>query len=209
MRTIEEIYWAGNNFELNMSYGTLRDYQWKRLMDALWSSTLLQGPLAKRFVPNQPAPDMTGVRYPAPTDTYSQHGILALGDGHVGLDVLVTRSLFECISISIPTGMFAVDPFGSEPDVLRTDEFKISTAYEQYKEVALQCYQIVPFELASIGWNRECQILTELEIDADKRQILLDLGNFFATQDTLRKLELDVNGLQPVLDSLYWMPPKQ
>lgn len=208
MRTIEDIYWAGNNFELNLSYGTLRDYQWKRLLDALWSSTILHGPLAKRYIPNQPAPDMAAVRYPTPTDTYSQHGVLVVGESQVGLDVLVTRSLFECISISIPTGMFAIDPLGSEPDVLRTDEIKITSAYEQYKAVALQIHQVVPFELASIGWNRECQIVTELEADADKRQVLLDLGNFLVTEDTLRKLNLDVDSLESLENGLYWMPPK-
>lgn len=209
MRTMEEIYWAGNNFELNMSYGTLRDYQWKRLLDALWSASVLRGPLAKRFVPDQPAPDMAGPRYPAPTDTYTQHGVLAVGDSEVGLDILVTRSLFECISISIPTGMFAIDPVGSDPDVLRTDEIKISTAYEQYQALAQQCFQVVPFELASIGWNRECQILVELEADEESRQHLIDLGNFYATQQTIETLNLDVTTLEQVEDRLYWMPPKQ
>ncbi|PJF39313.1 MAG: hypothetical protein CUN55_14710, partial [Phototrophicales bacterium] len=192
----------------SMSYGTLRDYQWKRLLDTLWSSVLLEGPLTKRFVPNQPAPTIAEIRYPAPTDTYSQHGVLKLGDSKIGVDVLVTRSLFECISISVPTGMFAIDPLGDNPEVLRTDEIKITAAYEQYKAIALQCYEVVPFELASIGWNRECQIVTELEVDQDKRQQLFHIGNFFAPLNTLKRLNVEPSTLQKLDNGLYWMPPK-
>lgn len=205
----DNIYWSGNNFELNIAFGTLRDYQWKRLLDTLWAHQPIEGPLQHRYIPGEQHPAMTSIQYPKPTDTFTQHGVLGGDGGAIGIDILVTRSLFECISISAPTGMFVVNPEQSTPDALRTDELKIYDTYRVYQDIALHLHQTVNFEIASIGWNRECQILTELIEDSEKRAIFFEHGNFFATDQSLEKLGEAPEDYEIVGDGVRWAPPRR
>ena len=202
----DSIYWSGHNFELNITFGTLRDYQWKRLLDAFWAQEELIGPLQTRYVPGHAEPSITDIQYPKPTDTFSQHGILSINNKTIGIDVLVTRSLFECLSISAPTGMFVLNPEASAPATLQTDEIKIVHTYEIYQDLALNLHENVPFELASIGWNRECQILTELIEDSEKRKLFIAHGNFFATDESMIKLGLAPNDAVEAIKGVRWVP---
>lgn len=199
---MHDIYWTGHNFELNVSFATLRDYQWKRLIDGLWQLEDLTGPLVDRYVPEEEIPVYADIHYPSPTDTLTLHGILATRVGPVGFDMLITRSLFECITISTPTGML----FSESPTTKRTEETKLSGVFAQYREIAIALHQIVNFDIASIGWNRECQILTELETDAQRRQAFFARGNFFATDDVLRRLNGTPNDYEEILPGVRWAP---
>jgi hypothetical protein len=197
---MQDLYWTGHNFELNVSFATLRDYQWKRLIDALWQLNDLEGPLVERFIPDQPLPAYKKPHYPSPTDTLTLHGVLETRVGQVGIDMLVTRSLFECITISVPTGML----FEDASTTVRTEQTKLSGVFAQYRDIALTLHEVVNFEIASIGWNRECQIVTELETDADRRQSFFERGNFFATDDVLQRLGSTPDDYEEVLPGVRW-----
>ncbi|MBN1964150.1 MAG: hypothetical protein JW910_05865, partial [Anaerolineae bacterium] len=99
-------YWRGMNYELNMTFGSLRDDQWRGVLEALWRSPALVGPLNARYLPGGEVATTT-IEVPPPTTALTQYGLVwvrpAVG---VGCGVLVTRSLFECVSVQIPAGMF-------------------------------------------------------------------------------------------------------
>ena len=186
------MYWSGKNFELNLSFGTLRDFQWKRLINALWESNALHGPLQSRYIPSETTPANTAIQFPAPTDTFIQHGSLQSDSFTVGIDVLVTRSLFECITISAPNGMF------KSPSQDIPDDVKVHQVFTLYKQLAVALHGSVKFHIASIGWNRDCQLMTELEADANKCKQFFERGNFFATDTAIERLGRKANEFEQV-----------
>lgn len=192
-----EAVWSGRNFELNMSFATLRDNQWTRLINVLWEDSRLEGPFTNRFIPGEPRPEKVDVQYPAPTATYTQHGLLLLGEKQVGVDILVTRSLFECISMIVPAGMFG-------PSI---EDLTLIAVHEAYKALALLVYQTVAFEIASIGWNRDCQLLGELLGDKPTRDKFLRAGNFFAQDGVLKTLGVSANTYMEMMPGIRWIPP--
>jgi hypothetical protein len=200
---VETPFWSGNHYELNMSFGMLRDIQWVRLLDALWSYDLIHGPLAGRFVPDYPYPAQVNIQYPAPTATFTQHGILLLNDCELGLDVLVTRSLFECVSLSVPEGMFA-----NCRDRHKVSPVSHSALQVAYQMLALYLYQAMPFEIASIGWDRDCQLRSELISDDGLRKAFLETGNFLVQEPVLRQFGVNVEDYEELLPGVRWGPDK-
>src|SRR5690242_8461062 len=99
-------YWEGGHYELNLSFDTLRDRQWQRVMQTIWSHSALQGPLPERYVPGEEFGELIGIQAPPPTATLTQHGRMKIGEFVIGCDVQATRSLFECVSVLVPLGMF-------------------------------------------------------------------------------------------------------
>src|SRR3954471_24113862 len=99
-------FWEGGNYELNLSFDMLRDKQWQRMIQAIWEHSSFYGPLAERYTPTGAVPAQVAVQVPPPTATLTQHGQLKVGNAVIGCDVQATRSLFECVSILVPVGMF-------------------------------------------------------------------------------------------------------
>ncbi len=198
MSTRAEKYWSGKNFELNMSFATLRDVQWVRLTRDLWSFRQIQGPFVSRFIPDAPKPQATEIKTPAPTATFTQHGLLTIGQHQVGLDVLMTRSLFECISLIVPEGSFALSSI---------EDLSLVAVHEAYKSLALKLYNIVAFEIACIGWNRDCQLSAELASAPDSCQAFLKRGHFLAQDSVLRQLGTNPEDYDEVLPGVRWSPP--
>lgn len=189
--------WSGRHFELNMSFATLRDSQWTRLINVLWEDNRLEGPFVSRFIPGEPRPEKTDIQYPAPTATYTQHGILVLGEKQIGVDILVTRSLFECISMIVPSGMLGHS----------IEDLTLIAVHEAYKALALQLYQTVAFEIASIGWNRDCQLLGELLSDKAARDKFFKMGNFLVQDGVLKALGVSANTYMEAMPGIRWAPP--
>lgn len=196
-------FWSGRQYELNMSFSTLRDNQWLRLLEALWNHDAITGPLSTRFVPNETQPAMSTIRHPAPTATFTQHGILHLNEQAFGLDILVTRSLFECVSLIVSEGMLA-----NASDSLEKDYYLLSTLQTLYKSLALHIFQAVPFEIAVIGWDRDCQLPSELLVDETVRAQFLKTGNFLIQENVLRQLGLNTDDYPEPLPGLRWSPDK-
>jgi hypothetical protein len=71
-------------------------------------------------------------------------------------------------------------------------------------EIALSVYDIVPFKLAAIGWERECQVVAELRADDAARAALIREGHFFAQDDVLRQLGI-AGDYQAVRAGLRWV----
>lgn len=196
-------FWSGRHYELNMSFATLRDAQWSRLLGALWEYVQIAGPLTTRFVPDQSPAAIVDVQLPAPTATYTQHGVLHLGEWQLGLDVLVTRSLFECVSLIVPEGMFSRAEADGE-----TKATALSALRETYGTLALHLYQAVPFEIAVLGWDRECQLRNELAGDSDLRAQFLERGGCLVQDGVLRQLGATPNHYEELLPGLRWLPDK-
>jgi len=180
----ENAYWEGGNYELNMSFDTLRDKQWQRVMQSLWGHRLLYGPLAVRYVPGSDVIS-TPILVPPPTATQAQHGQIEINSMAFGCNVLATRSLFECVSVLVPLGMFAeLARIGD----MRSANPQLAALDQVFYELALAVYDVVPFQLATVGWERECQLVAELRADAKLRTQLIAAGNFFAQEDGLRQM---------------------
>jgi hypothetical protein len=198
----EAPFWTGTAVELSMSFDNLRDYQWKRLLEAIWSYKGLSGPLAERYHPGDSEPPKTERRVPNPTDAFSQFGICTLvPDVRVGIEVQTTRSLFECATLRIPLRMFANVPADPANEGLKIIE-------KAYYEIALHVYQMVTFDIAAIGLNRECQLVMELVSDKEACKQFLAGGNFLARDDTLAALGANPRSYQEVQPTLRWSPPK-
>jgi hypothetical protein len=204
-----QAYWQGGNFELNLSFDGLVQRQWQALIDHFWSLDHIEGPFERRYVPHYLPPPSTRIMYPEPTATYTQYGVILLEGQRVGMDVLVTRSLFECFSLMIPVGMF--------DRLKKTDDATTPFAYKDnptcavvdavYKSMAVHLWRHVPFTIASIGWNRECQLVRELQIEDEQRERFFKLGNCLIVDDALRRLEYDPNDYEHALPGLRWLPP--
>jgi hypothetical protein len=202
----EHQYWEGGNYELNMSFDSLRDRQWARVTQAIWEQTALFGPLTERYVPNKIAGDKAQAQVPAPTATLTQHGQLKVtGSLEIGCDVLATRSLFECVSILVPVGMFEglvgnMTMRHTHPELQALDEI--------FYNIALSVYDVVPFRIAAFGYERGCQLTSELRSDAQARHAFLVMGNFMAQEEVLRAIEPDLTPYKEVRPGLRWLEPR-
>lgn len=200
----EHLYWEGGHYELNMSFDSLRDKQWQRLIQAMWTLPQLTGPLETRFHPGVSAAKIA-IAIPPPTATMTQHGQLGIASGAVGCDVLSTRSLFECVSLLVPLGMFATNHPSTDSQPI--GKLTLTELDDVLSRIALSIYEVVPFRLAAIGYERECQVVTELLSDTTTREQLLAEGGFFAQEDVFQLLNAPLEGTQAVRSGLRWMPP--
>jgi hypothetical protein len=197
----DEQYWSGGDYELNLSYGTLRDRQWPRLIQNLWACDALEGPFAARYTPGT-TPEPTGQQVPAPTATQTQHAALQVAGLTVGCRVLATRSLFECVSLQVPVSMFA--------DVAPVDDkaaLHIDALDRVFRDIALTLFSAAPFQIATLGLQSECRLLSELQADTQQRLDMVGRGNFFATDEVLAQLSLDPQHYPAVRPALRWVPP--
>ncbi len=198
----QQAYWNGGNYELNMSFESLRDKQWERVMQTVWTHRLIYGPLTARYIPGGTVTN-TAIIIPQPTATQAQHGQIEINAAAYGCNVLATRSLFECVSVLVPLGMFAGIALDGETAPRRANP-QLATLDSVLYEIALAVYDVVPFQVAAIGWERECQIVGELRSDADLRAQFVAEGNFFAREEVLRMLGLRSESYTLVRPGLYW-----
>lgn len=197
-------FYAGGHYELNLSFEMLRDKQWQRALETLWSDASVYGPLASRYVPGEPVPEQIAVQVPPPTATLVQHGQMKIGESVVGCDVQATRSLFECISVMIPISMFERLVGSSR---LRQEHGELQALDEVLYDLALRIYDEVPFKIAALGYERECQLPLELRSDPQMRHAFLVTGNFLAQDDVLNSLEPDLSRYEQVRANLRWLAP--
>ncbi|MCD4684822.1 MAG: hypothetical protein K8S97_02665, partial [Anaerolineae bacterium] len=175
--TRPEAFWSGGEYELNLSFGMLRDRQWTRLVEALWAHEALSGPVAARYIPGEPLPVPVAVEVPEPTAAQAQYGVLQVSGLDAGCSVLATRSLFECVTVQVPVGMF--DGLSTSDEAAPT-QLHISPLDHVFRELALMLFEIVPFDLANIGYLAGPQLVEELQADTAQRLALINTGNFFA-----------------------------
>ncbi len=196
------------NYELNMSFDMLRDNQWSRVLDALWGYRNISGPFAPQDINDDGEPQFVEIHYPSPTATYTQHGYLELGDKVIGVDVLVTRSLFECVSVMTSARELNDLMEGGQGTYLKVDMDGVSLIEDTFKQLALYIYEAAPFEIATIGWNRDCQLLAELISDEKTRERLFKQGSFLAQKRVLEKLNANLEDFEEVVQGLWWLPPQ-
>lgn len=196
------LYWEGGHYELNLSFETLRDKQWQDVLNAIWSHVLINGPLAARYTPNGAVAEKVAIQVPPPTAVLKQHGQIAVNGFAIGCDVQATRSIFECVSILVPIGMFK-DITGSA--LMRQTYPQLAALDEAFYDIALSLYSIAPFQIASIGYERSCQLPSELRSDPEVRHNFLAAGNFLIQESILRTLEPDLAPYQQVRRGLYWL----
>jgi hypothetical protein len=142
---------------------------------------------------------------PPPTAALVQHGQLKLGETVVGCDIQATRSLFECVSVLVPVGMFEGMAGGAQ---VRREYPALETLDEVFYDIALGVYDLVPFQIAAIGYERSCQLLSELCSDSELRHNFLVTGNFLAQDEVLLEIEPDLTPYTEVRPHLRWMAPK-
>lgn len=196
----KENTWSGPKIELNLSFDNLREYQWKRLLDTLWGSTGISGPFVERYHPFQPDPEPTPIVQPDPTATYSQFGAFELQAGvRVGIEVLVTRSLFECVSLLIPVAMF-------ENVQLQVGDPCLNVVQNRLYDLSIGLYKIVSYDIASIGVDRGCELLMELVSDPRARERFMKQGNFLARDETLAAIRVEPKAYEEVMQKLRWIP---
>jgi len=205
--TTDNAYWEGGNYELNLSFEALRDKEWLQVLKAVWAHPALFGPLEKRHWPGQPISAQVMIQVPPPTATVSQHGLFRIGEMTVGCDVQATRSLFECVSVLIPMGMFSGIRLGQDTQQ-RTPE-ALQVLDDLFYDIALQIYDIVPFKIAAIGYERACQLPSELRTDGEVRHNFLVSGNFMAQNEVMMEIEPDLTPYKQVRQDLVWMPPRR
>ncbi len=197
-------YWQSGHYELNLSFDLLRDKQWQRIMQTIWEQPALHGPFDERYTPGEPIPEQIPVQTPPPTAAMTQHGLLKVGEAIVGCDIQATRSLFECVSLLVPIAMFR-DLTASAN--LRQEHPELQTLDDLFYDIALHVYDAMPFKIAAIGYERECQLPSELRNDAQARHAFLVSGNFLAQEDVLASLEPDLSRYQQVRANLRWLAP--
>ena len=197
-----DAFWSGGAYELNLSFGTLRDRQWQRLIAAVWQNDALSGPFARRFRPGAP-PAAAAVQVPDPDAALTQYAGLRIDSLQVGCSVLATRSLFECVTLQVPLGMFDGLNVGPEPIV----SLRIEPLDFVYRAIALALYDVVPFDLANIGFQCECRLLAELQVDSRQRHELMAAGNLFARDNALLLLGISPEHYAAVRPGLRWIPP--
>ncbi|MCE7946068.1 MAG: hypothetical protein DYG88_01425 [Chloroflexi bacterium CFX4] len=195
-------YWEGGNYELNLSFETLRDRQWADVLTTIWENVSLNGPLAARYMPGTPAAEKVAVQVPPPTAVVKQHGQIAVNGQAAGCDVQATRSIFECVSILVPIGMFHGLTGGT---TMRGKHPELTALDEVFYDVALHVYSVAPFQVASLGYERSCQLPSELRNDGEARHNFLAAGNFLIQEAVLRTLEPDLTPYQEVRQGLYWL----
>ena len=205
-RDDERQYFEGGNYELNLSFDSLRVKQWQRVIKTLWEHPALFGPLGERYIPGKMPGDKLEIQVPPPTATMTQHGQLQLGTNQViGCEVLATRSLFECVSILIPLGMFdgLVGSMG-----IRHEHPELQALDDILNDIALCVFDVVPFKIAAIGYERGCQLLAELRTSAEMRHTFLITGNFMAHEEVLRAIEPDLASYEELRPHLRWLSPR-
>jgi hypothetical protein len=74
--------------------------------------------------------------------------------------------------------------------------------------IALSVYEVAPFKIAALGYERECQLPAELRSNGELRHNFLVNGNFLAQEDVLLTFDPDLTAYQQVRDNLRWMPPR-
>lgn len=191
-------FWAGGNYELNMSFSGLRDRQWPQIMQALWEHPAMRGPLAGRYIPGKTMPANAAMQTPPPTAILIQHGQLIVApDQAAGCDVQATRSLFECISILVPMGMFA------QPNL------PLAELDSLLYDIALTLYDLVRFQVAAIGHERACQLASELRTDPELRHNFLVNGNFLIEESILAEIEPDLTPYREVRPGLRHAPARK
>lgn len=203
--TTPDAYWAGGEYELNLSFGMLRDRQWQRLIEALWIHEAFDGPVAARYIPGVQVPDPAPIEVPEPTAAQTQYGVLTVEGMGVGCSVLATRSLFECVTVQVPVGMF--DGIAVGDDAVTTG-LQIAPLDHVFHDLALVLYEVVPFDLATIGYLVGPQLVEELQADTRQRLALLSTGNFFARDVVLFKLKAWPENYPVVRPGLRWIPPE-
>ena len=196
-------FWLGGTYELNLSYDTLRDNQWSRLLESFWSIAGVYGPYEDHYTPGQAEPNRTKVRYPAPTDTYSQYGIVSVDEVHLGFEVLATRSIFEGFSVHLPAGMVVTASARENPKVAERVREAVEDAY---RFVALRMYEAMPFVIGSLDFNGECYLVDELVADAAAREKFLMTGNSYIQDTALHKLGYHPDDYEQVAAGLRWLP---
>ncbi|MBZ0309616.1 MAG: hypothetical protein K8I82_26365 [Anaerolineae bacterium] len=200
--SLDENPWDSDSVELNMSFDTLRDYQWERLLKALWSYPIMFGPLKSRYTPGSEPPSVIPMSVPDPTAAMCQFAAVEVVPKlQVGAEVWITRSLFECVSVTIPLKMF------KEVTTERTNEGLLHLE-QMFLEMALTLYVTTTYTIAAIGVNRGCQLLMEMLANPQIREDLIKTGNFLARDDAMAELRLHPQNFQEVRPSLRWCPPK-
>ncbi len=198
-------YWEGGHYELNLSFDTLRDRQWQRVMQTIWSYAALHGPLAARYIPGEAAGELIGIQVPPPTATLTQHGQMKIGGLVIGCDVQATRSLFECVSVLVPLGMFAGIAGGPQ---VRQSHAELDALDKVLYDVALHAYDVAPYKIAAIGYERGCQLPAELRGNADLCQAFLAAGGALMQEDVFRSIGLNAADYEQARPNLRWLPPK-
>jgi hypothetical protein len=198
-------FWEGGNYELNLSFDMLRDKQWQRMIQAIWEHSSFYGPLAERYTPTGEVPAQVAAQVPPPTATLTQHGQLKVGSAVIGCDVQATRSLFECVSILVPVGMF--DGMSGEAQV-RQEHEELLELDQVLVEVALAVYDVAPFKVGVIGYERGCQLPAELQGSADILRTFLESGNAIVHDDVLRSLHIDGGQYEQFRANLRWLAPQ-
>jgi hypothetical protein len=196
-------YWEGGHYELNLSFDTLRDRQWQRVMQTLWSHSALNGPLAERYIPGGEASELISIQVPPPTATLTQHGQMKIGSLIIGCDVQATRSLFECVSVLVPLGMFA--GIAGSPQV-RRDHSELDALDKVLYDMALRAYDVAPYKIAAIGYERGCQLPAELR-SSEMRDAFLAAGGALAQEEVLQAINVKIADYEQVRPNLRWLPP--
>ncbi len=196
-------YWSGGGYTLSISFDTLRDKQWQRLLEVVWQHAALYGPLMHRYIPGEDPAAQVAIETLPPTASITQHGQLKVGDAVVGCDVQATRSLFECMSILVPVTMF--DGLENNAGVRKAHP-ELEALDSIYYNIALHIYDALPFKIAAIGYERECQLPLELRSEPVMRHDFLVMGNFLAAADVLQQLEPDLSRYEQVRANLYKQP---
>jgi hypothetical protein len=207
MHNTPAAYYSGGSYALNMSFDTLRDKQWQRVIELIWQHPALYGPLAARYHPNSQVAAQVQVQAPPPTATITQHGQMQVENTVIGIDVQATRSLFECVSILVPVGMFA----GIEASIdMRSHYPELKALDDIFYDIALAVYDLHPFQIAAVGYERECQLPMELSGDAEVRRSFFATGNSLIQESVLRMLGAD-DAVQYdlVRPNLRWLPPNR
>jgi len=192
-------YWGGDCIEVNLSFDNLRDYQWKRLIQAIWDYPSISSPLKSRYQLNEPLPPITEMLIPEPTATFSQFGTIKLApDITVGFELLITRSLFECVSVLIPLRMF-------EP--LTSDDHRLIE--KQLFDFTMYIFDTVSFDIAAFGVDRGCQLLVEMLSNENARTEFLQKGNFLIREDVMIALRMEPKSYKAISKFLRWAPPNR
>jgi hypothetical protein len=197
-------YWRGGDYALNLSFSTLRDKQWARLVQAVWEHPALDGPFAERYIPGASG-ERAPIQTPEQTATWIQHGRLEIDDFWVGCAVQATRSLFECVTVQVPIGMF--DGLTGETGGATAATIRLEALDHLYQNIAVAVFEMVPFELANLGYLSECQLVTELQFNTRRRLELLGQGDVFIRDDILRLLNVSPEDYPAIRPDLRWIPP--
>lgn len=191
-----DAYWQGGDYELNITFDTLRDKQWQNVIQALWRLDTLAGPFAGRYIPGSD-PQVAAIQVPQPTAAQTQYGALVVDALWVGCRLLVTRSLFECITLQVPLGMFDPPPVKSN---------RIPALEQVYQDIALAVYERAPFDIANMGFQCECKLLAELLANPRQKADFLAAGHFFARDAVLITLGVDPTAYPESRPDLRWIP---